>query len=141
MSGTGRIVILNGVPRAGKTSIAKAIQETFEGVWMNLGVDGFMNMTPERFQPGIGLRPGGELPEVEAVVPALFSALYESAAAHSRLGLNVVMDVGHHEGYAVPRGIAADAGERLRGLPVARWGLDRSRRANLHRPVGLRGST
>ena len=55
----GQIVILNGTPRSGKSSIAVAIQETFDGVWMNLGVDGFMRMTPARFMPGMGLRPGG----------------------------------------------------------------------------------
>nr|WP_244885872.1 chloramphenicol phosphotransferase CPT family protein [Heyndrickxia shackletonii] len=41
----GNIVILNGAPRSGKSSIATEIQNTFEGVWMNLGVDQFMNMT------------------------------------------------------------------------------------------------
>ncbi len=37
----GQIVILNGAPRSGKSSIVNAIQETFEGLWMNLGVDRF----------------------------------------------------------------------------------------------------
>jgi chloramphenicol 3-O phosphotransferase len=36
----GQIVILNGTPRSGKSSIASAIQQTFAGVWMNLGADG-----------------------------------------------------------------------------------------------------
>lgn len=48
----GQIVILNGAPRSGKSSIASVIQNTFEGVWMNLGVDRFKQMTPERYQPG-----------------------------------------------------------------------------------------
>lgn len=61
----GQIVILNGTPRSGKSSIAAAIQNTFEGVWMNLGVDWFKQMTPNRYQPGIGLRPGGERPDLE----------------------------------------------------------------------------
>jgi chloramphenicol 3-O phosphotransferase len=117
-TGFGHIVILNGVPRSGKTSIAKVVQANFDGLWMNLGVDGFMKMTPEQFQPGIGLRPGGELPDLEAYIPAMFSGLYEAVAAHSRLGLNVIIDVGHHEAYAVPHGIVADAARRLRGLPV-----------------------
>jgi len=52
----GQIVILNGAPRSGKSSIAAVIQNTFEGVWMNLGVDRFKQMTPERYQPGVGLR-------------------------------------------------------------------------------------
>jgi chloramphenicol 3-O phosphotransferase len=61
----GQIVILNGTPRAGKSSIAAAIQESFPGVWMNLGVDAFKAMTPDRYQPGIGLRPRGERPDQE----------------------------------------------------------------------------
>lgn len=115
----GQIIILNGAPRAGKSSIASAIQESFGQLWMNLGVDLFAGMaTPSRFRPGIGLRPGGERPDIEAVVPVLYAALYESIAAHSRLGLNVVADVGHHDGYVKPRGILVDAARRLAGLPV-----------------------
>src|SRR5437867_1142727 len=44
--------------------------------------------------------------------------MYEAIAAHSRLGLNVVVDVGHHDAYAVPRGILPDCARRLSGLPV-----------------------
>ena len=55
----GQIVILNGAPRAGKSSIVKVMQDTFDGVWMNLGVDVFARgVTPKKYQPGIGLRPG-----------------------------------------------------------------------------------
>ncbi|MEH2436370.1 MAG: hypothetical protein V7K25_19340 [Nostoc sp.] len=114
----GQIIILNGVPRSGKSSIVAVIQETFDGLWMNLGVDRFMQMTPPRYLPGIGLRPGGERQDIEPLVPILYSAMYESIAAHSRLGLNVVVDVGHHNGYAIPRGILVDSARRLKGLPV-----------------------
>ncbi|WP_257968003.1 chloramphenicol phosphotransferase CPT family protein [Peribacillus deserti] len=55
----GKIVVLNGTPRSGKSSIATIVQNTFDGVWINLGVDAFMKMIPKRYQPGIGLRPGG----------------------------------------------------------------------------------
>jgi len=114
----GQIIILNGAPRSGKSSIARAIQETFEGVWMNLGVDHFMRMTPERYLPGIGLRPGGERPDLEPLVRTLYLAMYESIAAHSRLGLNVVVDVGHHDAYSTPLGILPDCARRLNGMPV-----------------------
>jgi chloramphenicol 3-O phosphotransferase len=114
----GKIVILNGAPRSGKSSIAAAIQESFPGVWMNLGVDRFMDMTPARYRPGIGLRPGGERPDLEPLVVTLYQAMYEAIAAHSRLGLNVVVDVGHHDFYSVPRGILPDGARRLRGLPA-----------------------
>ena len=114
----GQIIILNGAPRSGKSSIAAAIQQTFDGVWMNLGVDRFMQMTPTQYLPGIGLRPGGERQDIEPLVSILYRAMYESIAAHSRLGLNVVVDVGHHDAYAVPRGILPDCARRLSGLPV-----------------------
>ncbi len=114
----GQIIILNGAPRSGKSSIAAEIQATFEGLWMNLGVDRFMQATPARYLPGIGLRPGGERPDLEPLVSTLYSALYESVAAHCRLGLNVVVDVGHHDAYSVPRGILSNCARRLNGLPV-----------------------
>ena len=114
----GQIIILNGAPRSGKSSIAAAIQQTFDGTWMNLGVDGFMRMTPDRYQPGIGLRPGGERPDLEPLVVAMYRGLYESIAAHSRQGLNVVVDVGHHDAYSVPRGILPDCARQLDRLPV-----------------------
>src|SRR6185295_18609551 len=33
----GQIIILNGAPRSGKSSIVAVIQDTFDGLWMNLG--------------------------------------------------------------------------------------------------------
>ena len=91
---------------------------------MNLEVDTFKECaTPKRYDPGIGLRPGGERHDIKSLVPIFFAALYESIAAHSRLGLNVVVDVGHHDAYAVPRGILADSARRLNGLPVLLVGV------------------
>lgn len=94
----GQIVILNGAPRSGKSSIVTVIQETFAGPWMNLGADVFVReVTPKRYRPGMGLRPGEEDHELAPLVPVFFAALYDSIAAHSRSGLNVVADVGHHD--------------------------------------------
>ncbi|MDO8410390.1 MAG: hypothetical protein Q7S93_10055 [Phenylobacterium sp.] len=118
MTAPGQIIVLNGVPRAGKSSLAQAIQDSFDGVWMNLGVDGFKAMTPQRFQPGIGLRPGGERPELEPLIASLYLALYQSIAAHSRLGLNVVADLGHHDAYSQPRHILPACARVLEGLPA-----------------------
>jgi chloramphenicol 3-O phosphotransferase len=114
----GQIVILNGAPRSGKSSIVTVIQNTFAGVWMNLGVDRFKAMTPDRYQPGIGLRPGGERPDLEPLIVLLYQAMYAAIAAHSRLGVNVVVDVGHHDSYSVPRGILYNCARQLHGLPV-----------------------
>jgi chloramphenicol 3-O phosphotransferase len=115
---TGQIVILNGPPRSGKSSIAVAIQARFDGVWMNLGVDHFKKMTPAQFQPGIGLRPGGERPDLEPLVVQLYHAMYEAIATHSRLGINVVVDAVHHDAYSVPRQILRTCALQLQGLPV-----------------------
>jgi chloramphenicol 3-O phosphotransferase len=124
MARAGWVVVLNGAPRSGKSSIVRAIQETFEGPWLNLGVDVFSRcVTPPRYRPGIGLRPGGERPDIEALIPALYAAFYDSLAAHSRQGLNVVADVGHHDAYSVPLGMLPDAGRRLRGLPALLVGV------------------
>ena len=115
----GQIIILNGTPRSGKSSIVKVIQETFDGPWMNLGVDVFkVHVTPQRYSPAIGLRPGGERPDLEPLIVVMYAAMYESIAAHSRLGLNVVVDVGHHDHYSMPRGILFDSARRLIGLPT-----------------------
>ena len=114
MTESGHIVVLNGVPRSGKSTIASAIQKTFDGVWLNLGVDSFAAITPAHYLPGIGLRPGGERPDLEALLPDLFDALYDSVLAQSRLGFNVVVDVGHHDGYSTPLTILERESERLK---------------------------
>ncbi|MDE3000267.1 MAG: chloramphenicol phosphotransferase [Gemmatimonadota bacterium] len=124
----GQIVILNGAPRSGKSSIATAIQEASDELWMNLGADRYIRITPEQYRPGIGLRPAGiermeERPfarreMIEALVPTMYAAMYESIAAHSRQGLNVVVDAGHHGDYDIPMGILYDCARRMEGLPV-----------------------
>ena len=119
----GRIVILNGAPRAGKSSIARAISSTFDGVWLNLGVDSWAQATPPHLLPGVGLRPGGERPDLEPQVKVLFIALYEAIAASSRMGVNVVVDVGHHDAYSKPLGILGDCARRLKGLPAVLVGV------------------
>ncbi|MBE2236897.1 MAG: chloramphenicol phosphotransferase [Caldilineaceae bacterium] len=118
MISSGQVVILNGAPRSGKSSIVAAIQDSFDGIWMNLGVDRFMQMTPARFQPSIGLRPGGERPDLEPLIVQLYAALYASIAAHSRLGVNVAVDVGHHSHYSRPLNILSACARRLDGRPV-----------------------
>lgn len=120
----GWIVVLNGAPRSGKSSIVAAMQEAFAEPWLNLGVDVFVRaVTPPRYRPGIGLRPGGERPDLEPLVVAMYAALYESLAAYSRLGLHVVADVGHHDAYSQPRQILADCARRLAGLPALLVGV------------------
>lgn len=44
-----RIVFLNGGSSAGKTSIAKAIQELSDTPWLHVGIDTFIGMLPSKF--------------------------------------------------------------------------------------------
>ena len=115
---SGRVVILNGAPRSGKSSIAKAMQESLPGQWINLGVDAQNRSLPEALRPGIGLRPGGERPELEPSVLRLYLALYASVAAHAAQGFDVVVDVGHHDFYSQPLDILAQCARLLSGLDV-----------------------
>ena len=120
----GWIVVLNGAPRSGKSSIAEAVQEDLEGPWMNLGVDVFgRSVTPRRFRPGIGLRPAAHRPEVEALVRPMYAALFDSVAAHSRQGLNVIADVGIHDSYSSALHILRDVARRLVDLPAVLVGV------------------
>jgi len=116
--GTGTIAVLNGTPRSGKSSIAAALQASSDVLWLNLGVDALAAVTPPRLRPGIGLRPGGERPDLEDGVVVLFDALYSAVAAWSRAGRNVVVDVGHHDDYSKPLGILTRTAAALQGLPA-----------------------
>ena len=114
----GWVVILNGAPRSGKTTLARAVQDAAPDPWLNMGVDAVMRATPARWWPGIGLRPGGERPDLEPLVETLYLALYESVAAHARRGVDVVVDAGHHDAHSVPKGILPQCARLLAGLPV-----------------------
>ena len=119
----GYIVILNGVPRAGKTSIATEIQNTFDGVWINLGVDRYQSMLPEIYKPSIGLFLDGERPDLEPVGVTLYKALYESIAAHSRLGINVAADIVHHDSHTSPLQILPHCAKILENYPALLVGV------------------
>ena len=51
---SGTIVVLNGAPRSGKSSIAAAMQEAFDEPWLNLGVDAFIKPPVLPAGPGRG---------------------------------------------------------------------------------------
>jgi len=114
----GRIVILTGAPRSGKSTLARALQTSVPGGWINWGVDGFNASLPAELLPGIGLRPGGERPELEPKVAQLYAGYFVSVAALSRAGLGVVCDVGLHRDYASALDPIALMRQALAGLPV-----------------------
>jgi len=118
VGGPGTIVVLNGTPRSGKSSIAGALQVSSDSLWLNFGVDAMAEVIPAGLRPGIGLRPGGERPDLEDAVVTLFEALYSAVAAWSRAGTRVVVDVGHHDDYSKPLGILTRSASVLHDLPV-----------------------
>ncbi len=114
----GPVVVLHGAPRSGKTSIAAAVASLDPGrSWVALGVETSRAATPTALQPGLGLRPGGERPDIEAALPGLTAELFEEVAAASRTGRAVMVDVGLHEAHSRPLGLWAVAADRLAGLP------------------------
>jgi len=117
---TGRVIVLNGAPRAGKSSIALAVQANLPGDWLIIGVDAFMNVLPSHLRPGVGLRPDRNRPEtqrtVEDAVPGLFRAAYATIAAHAREGFDVVADFGHHDAYSRRLNLLPQCARQLEGL-------------------------
>lgn len=120
----GRIVILNGAPRSGKSSLARAIQKTIPGAWLNLGVDSMAASTPPDLMPGIGLRPGGERPHLEPAVVKLYDLLFASIRYAAESGFDVVTDVGMHEDYFSPLYILDRAAKNLGPLGALLIGID-----------------
>jgi chloramphenicol 3-O phosphotransferase len=133
----GTIVVLSGPSRAGKSTIAARIQDSLDGIWMHIGMDLHIQATPPRYKPGVGLRPtgredvldgneNGRVPYNDLVdaVPALYASLYGSAAAHARNGLNVVMDIYHHDNYSKPLNTLGIAKRELGGLPTLFVGVN-----------------
>lgn len=94
------------------------MQDCFEGLWLNLGVDAFYEVTPPRARPGIGLRPGGERPDLEDDVGRLYEGLFGSVLALRGLGFDVVVDVGLHDDYSRPLGILRRVAAQLGGTPA-----------------------
>ncbi|KGA97866.1 hypothetical protein BALCAV_0207455 [Alkalihalobacillus alcalophilus ATCC 27647 = CGMCC 1.3604] len=95
----GKIVFLNGVPRAGKSSVATELQIISDEIWIHIGVDNTASIIDSKFSPAMGLRPGGEFPELEETVTKLYLALFDSIKAYSDQGFSVVVDVGFHHHY------------------------------------------
>lgn len=121
---TGRVVILNGAPRSGKSSLARAIQSTVPGIWLNTGVDSLMATVPPALMPGIGLRPGGERPDLEPTVAKLYDLLFVTIRMQAEAGFDIVADLGMHEDYSVALGILARAAHALGPLGALLIGID-----------------
>ena len=116
--GEARIIVLNGAPRSGKSSIAAALLARSPN-WIADGVDADMAHTPAASLPGIGLRPGGERPELEAAIRDRYAALFDRIRSAWCAGQSVVVDLGLHHDYAGELHPLWDAAMKL--PPAGTW--------------------
>ena len=109
----GTIIVLNGCASDGKTSIAKAIQRTFDAPYLHIGIDLFwLEIFPSEWA-GAATNSVQEIPIEGASPPKIalavqpfgnfcISGLHHTVAALARIGHNVVVDHVLYEASYVP---------------------------------------
>lgn len=99
----GTIIVLNGCPSAGKTSIAKAIQRTFEAPYLHVGIDLFwLEVFPWEWAGAAtngvqeiaieGASPPKIVQTAQPFGNSVIAGLHHTVAALARMGHNVVVD-------------------------------------------------
>jgi chloramphenicol 3-O phosphotransferase len=92
------IILLNGCSSAGKTSIARALQAQLPGLWLHVGIDHFLRMTPLRFHgvaEGVQLvpQPDGTVPlQLGPIGQAVIASFHRAVHAIAEGGTPVVVD-------------------------------------------------
>lgn len=103
-----------------------------------------MAITPEELLPGVGLRPGGERPDLEPHLLELFRSLCAEVVQLARAGRNVAVDIGLHDDYSRSLGVPERVAEWLAAVPVlwvgVRCDLDEIMRRRNDAGVGYLGS-
>ncbi|SMF58722.1 chloramphenicol 3-O phosphotransferase [Tistlia consotensis] len=122
-SGPGRILLLNGSSSAGKSSIAKALQEIAAEPWLHVAMDDFLDMLPAAcwgHAQGVVFEPVEEAGAAALAVRSgpvaerALTGMREAVAALARAGNDLIVDE------VLLGGAAADYRARLAGLEV-RW--------------------
>ena len=83
-----------------------------------------MATLPPALMPGIGLRPGGERPDLEPAVAKLYDLLFATIRLQALSGFDIVADLGMHEDYSAPLGILDRAASTLGSLGALLIGID-----------------
>jgi chloramphenicol 3-O phosphotransferase len=102
-SAPGNIILLNGCGSSGKSSIAKAIQRTFDAPYLLMGIDIFWSHVFPWEWAGAATNAWQEIPiqdssppQVRLAMPPFatffISGLHHTIAALARIGHNVVVD-------------------------------------------------
>ncbi len=89
------IILLNGISSAGKTSIAQVLQRTLDEPYLQVSIDAFEDMLPDRSQ-------AGERFTWEELFPKLLAGFHRSIAALAGAGSNLIVDhvMVYREGWA-----------------------------------------
>jgi chloramphenicol 3-O phosphotransferase len=82
---TTTIILLNGISSSGKTSIARVLQQTLNEPYLQVSIDAFEDMLPDRYQEG---GPFGW----EVLFPKLLAGFHRSIAALAGAGTNLIVD-------------------------------------------------
>lgn len=95
MGTSSTIIFLNGVSSAGKTSIAKVLQQTLEQPYLHVPIDSFEDMLPTHHERG-------EAFSFEALFPKMLAGFHRSIAALASAGNNLIVDhvMVYREGWA-----------------------------------------
>ena len=104
----GSIIFLNGTSSAGKSSIAKVLQEIMDGYLIHTGIDHFIERLPRNFFVGhdgidpppavgelwISEKGGGRLIEIRvgSVGYKVIAGIYQAVAGLARSGNDVIVD-------------------------------------------------
>ena len=96
------VILLNGVGSAGKSSIARALQDVLAGVWLHVAMDAFIEMLPDRLQDDPetfsyrNVAQADHPPEIAIVSgqagEQLLQAMRRAVAAMARAGSHLIVD-------------------------------------------------
>src|SRR5690242_15341274 len=98
---TAKIVLLNGVGSAGKSSIARALQATTAEPYLHVEMDAFLEMLPEALQenlPGFAYKTGWEDGKPSVAIEAgpvgrrAMQGMRHAIAAMASQGNNLIVD-------------------------------------------------
>ena len=79
----GKIIILNGISSAGKTTLAKMLQDSLQEPYFWISVDAFFSMAPQKH---LGEKPLETFENIR-------KAMYRSIAALSDADINTIVDI------------------------------------------------
>ncbi|MDY6867419.1 MAG: AAA family ATPase [Chloroflexota bacterium] len=85
----GQIIFLNGTSSAGKTTIARALQDTLEAAYMRASLDDFFNFYPEKL---VMPKTKEKAQVFRRVIPNLVSGFHRAIGALAGAGNNVIVD-------------------------------------------------